>query len=413
MRRTRIWFSLLIVSLLVIGFNRILVPNIRVDWLNIIPLAATLYLGYSIIAFETIWGHSAYVRRCLGKEPGVPKPRGAFLLSHWFRTCLLLVVTAMSLEFGLRCLSYHRSLVYETQGDLLFTPIPNQAYMEKISLTQSTINNYGLRGGPIDTNSGKEMILCLGDSVTYGYGLDDAHSYPTLLQAALDREFPGRYSVVNGGVDAYPIAFEDQKFLYLWQRGLRPKIVVVGYSFNEGWLGHLVDSSELVKRQFARRVWLKNQFRSFALYNVVVENLARRYYDKMKDKLVPGTNFAELSQDDLDRQYARYLERFLTDLQSRNVKPVFLLFCGFNRDTGNYDAEGPFAERFAEFAQKNSLPLFRSDRLLRGDEPNNVNLAKYFIDQIHMNNLGTQKVAAKLAELLSTMPEKPLSAAVN
>jgi lysophospholipase L1-like esterase len=413
MRRTRIWFSLLIVSLLVICFNRLLVPNIRVDWLNVVPLAATLYVGYTIIAFEGIYAQIPYVRRCLGKEPGVPRPRGSFLLSHWFRTCLMLVVIAMSLEFGLRCLSYHRSLVYETQGDLLFTPIPNQAYMEKISLTPSTINNYGLRGGPIDTNSGKETILCLGDSVTYGYGVDDIHTYPAQLQAALDGEFPGRYLVVNGGVDAYPIAFEDQKFLYLWHRGLRPKIVVVGYSFNEGWLGHLVDSSEPVKRQFAQRVWLKNQLRSFALYNVVVENLARRYYDKMKDKLVPGTNFAQLSQDDLDRQYERYLERFLTDLQSRNVKPVFLLFCGFNRLTGKYDAEGPFAEKFAEFAQKNSLPLFRSDRILRDDEPNNVNLAKYFIDQAHMNNLGTQKVAAKLAELLNAMPQKPLSAAVN
>jgi lysophospholipase L1-like esterase len=268
------------------------------------------------------------------------------------------------------------------------------------------INSYGLRGGPIDTSPGKETILCLGDSITYGYGVDDAHSYPALLQAALDREFPGSSSVLNGGVDAYPLSFEDKKFLYLWNRGLRPNVVIVGYSMNEGRLAHLVDSSEEIKREFARRVWLKNHVRSFALYNLVVENLARNYYDKMKGKLVPGTNFAVLSREELDKRYDGYLERILSDLQSRNVKPVFLLFCSFNGQTGRYDTEGPFEKRFVDFAEKTGIPLLRSDEILREGEPENVSLVKYFIDGAHMNELGTQKVAAKLAEFLPSALEK-------
>src|SRR5579864_1523018 len=179
--RTRISLYLLIVSLLVIYFNHRIVPSIKSDWLNLIPLAATVYVGYCLIALEKTCGHITYVRRCLLEDPCVPKPRGSFLLSRWVRSCLLLGFAAVALEFGLRCLSYHRSLMYERQGDLLFTPVPKQLYVEKISLTHSQINSYGLRGGPIDTSPGKETILCLGDSITYGYGVDDAHSYPALL----------------------------------------------------------------------------------------------------------------------------------------------------------------------------------------------------------------------------------------
>jgi lysophospholipase L1-like esterase len=408
-REKRIWFYLLILSLMIVSFNRILVHNIQVDWLNIIPLMAVLYVGYCIIALEKTCGHLPYSRRCLVGDSSVAKPIGSFLFSPWVRSFLILLVAVMALEFGLRCLSYHRSLLYERQGNLLFTPVPKQVYVEKISLTRSRINNYGLRGGPIDSSQGKETILCLGDSITYGYGVEDADSYPAQLQAALDRQSPGRFSVLNGGVDAYPIAFEDQKFLYLWNRGLHPNVVIVGYSMNEGFLGHLVDSDEEIKREFARRVWLKNYFRSFALYNLVVENWARKYYDRMKGKLVPGTNFAVLSREELDQRYEGYLERLLKHLQSRNVEPVFVLFCSFNGQTGSYNTEGPFESRFADFAKRNGLPLLRSDEMLRAGEPQSVDLAKYFIDAAHMNELGTQKVAATLAELLPSMLGKRLS----
>jgi lysophospholipase L1-like esterase len=397
---TRTRFYLLIASLLVIIFNRSLIPSIEFDWLNVIPLAATIYVGYCLVALEKTCGHMTYVRRCLSTDPSVPKPRGAFLFSPWLRSVLVLLVAAVSLEFGLRCLSYHRSLVYERQGNLLFTPVPDQDYVEKISLTYSHINSYGLRGGPVDASPGKQMILCLGDSVTYGYGVDDAHTYPALLQAALEREYPGRYVVLNGGVDAYPLAFEDEKFLYLWNRGLHPGVVIVGYSMNEGWLDHVVDSSEEVKRQFVRRVWLKNHVRSFALYNLVVENWARNYYDRMKGKLVPGTNFAALSKEELDDHYESRLERMVNHLRSRQVQPIFMSFCSFDRETGRYDSEGPFEKKFADFAHKTGIPMLRSDDVLREDEPAAADLAMYFIDQAHMNERGTGKVAEKLADFV-------------
>ncbi|HEY6271664.1 MAG TPA: GDSL-type esterase/lipase family protein [Terriglobales bacterium] len=393
-----------VLAVLAIIFNRRLAPTMRWDWLNVIPLLAALYLGYCLVALKKIVGSAGYVGRCLSDDPKVPKPAGAFLFSPWFRSILLIFIFLLVAEFGLRCFSYHRALLYERQGDLLFTPVPNQQYVEKISLTSSVINSYGLRGGPVPesaTQAGKPNILCLGDSVTYGYGVNDDETYPADLQRDLDQAFPGRYTVLNGGVDAYPIALEEQKFLYLWNRGLRPETVLVGYSFNEGGIGLQAASGDArIKDQIEARVKAKNKLRSIALYTLVVENWARHYYDRIKGRLVPGTNFTQLSETEAAGMYDEFLERAASDLRAHSVKPVFVLFAGFDGRTGRYDDQGAFQQEFAHYAEKNSIPLFRTAEALAQGEPQGSDLHQYFIDHAHMSEQGTQKVAAALAQFL-------------
>src|SRR5207253_10052857 len=137
-----------------------------------------------------VCGNLGWVRRSLSEDKSARKPFGAFLCSPYFRSMVVMALLLVVAEFGLRCVSYHRALLYERQGDLLFTPIPNQEYVEKISLSHSQVNEYGLRGGPVESKE-RQIILCLGDSVTYGYGVDDQHTYPVELQKALDYKYPG------------------------------------------------------------------------------------------------------------------------------------------------------------------------------------------------------------------------------
>jgi lysophospholipase L1-like esterase len=400
---SRMPFVLFVASILAIVFNGFYIRNIRYDWLNVIPLLATLYVAYGIVALKKTCGHFAYVRRALSEDPAVRKPFGSFLFSPYVRSMVVMLLLVVTAEFALRCVSYNRELLYERQGDLLFTPIPNQEYVEKISLTHSTINDLGLRGGPVDL-AGKQVILCLGDSVTYGYGVDDSHTYPAELQKDLDRRFPGKFAVLNAGVDAYPIPFERQKFLYLWNKGIRPDYVIVGYSFNEGGLGHLVSADEKTKNKFAAAVRFKNHVRSVALYNIIVENWARSSYNRMKKYMVPGTNFKTLSKEDVDMRYRQSLEDFYADLSARHVKPVFLLFTGFDGATDRYDTHGPFQMKFEEFARSHQLPLLSSEDVLHAGSAADIH--GFFIDQCHMNERGTEKVARGLAEFLPGVSEK-------
>ena len=406
-RPSRTRFVLLIVAVLAIVFSRVYIPNIHWDWLNIIPLVAAAYIGYALVALDKVCGHFSYVSRALSEDPTVRKPFGSFLLSPWTRSVLLFPVLLLMVEFGLRCASYDRALLYERQGDLLYTPIPSQEYMEKISLTASRVNEYGLRGGPVDLHSGKQIILCLGDSVTYGYGVDDRHSYPAELQKSLDREFPGRFMVLNGGVDGYPTPFIREKFLYLWNRGIHPDLVLVGYSFNEGGLGKLMDNSDAhTKDVFASRVRLKNRVRSIALYNLIVENWARASYNRMKKYMVPGTNSRTLPREYLDTRYQQSLQTLADDLNERHVKFAFVLFTGYDAVTGQYDNQGPFQLKFADFAERQNSPLLRSNQALAAGQSEAAGIQKYFLDQCHMNESGTRKMAEQLPAFLDPLLEK-------
>lgn len=394
----------LLLAILAIVFNRRLAPGISRDWLNVIPLLASLYVIYCLVALGKVFGPGGFVARATSNDPAVTKPFGSFIFSHWFRSILLIVMFLTTVEFGLRCFSYHRALQYERQGDLLFTPIPNQQYVEKISLTSSTINDYGLRGGPVPesaTEEGKPTILCLGDSVTYGYGVDDDKTYPAVLQADLTQGSGQQYTVLNGGVDAYPIALEHQKFLYLWSRGIRPQAVLIGYSFNEGGIGLQAATGDAkTKDTIEARVKQKNKLRSIALYTLVVENLARHYYDRIKGHLVPGTNFTQLSQTEAAHMYDQFLDGFVSDLHAHNVKPVFILFAGYDGRTQRYDDQGPFQVEFGNYAQKNAIPLFKVRDALAAGESSDSDLQQYFIDHAHMSETGTGKVAAALAQFL-------------
>src|SRR5207253_3051905 len=176
-------------------------------------------------------------------------------------------------------------------------------------------------------------------------------------------------------------------------------------------LGHLVFSDAKTKDQFAARVRAKNFLRSIALYDLIVENWARHQYDKMKKYMVPGTNFKTMAQEDVDVLYAKQLADFVADLRAHNVKPVFVLFCGYDGRISNYDDFGPFQKRFAEFAEKNGIALVRTKDALRTSLGANADLRPCFQDQAHMNPTGTAKVAEMLAGFLPnySQPEQPIT----
>jgi lysophospholipase L1-like esterase len=354
------------------------IPRAHLDWLNVIPAAFTIWIGISAFGWSRL---------------------------PLLRTVVVALCLPLSLEFCLRTTSYHRSLQYERQGDLLFTPVPDQEYVEKISLTPSQINSLGLRGEPLGQSTHRHLILCLGDSITYGYGVDDHHTYPALLEDALSRKGGGQFSVLNAGVNAYPMSFMRQKFLYLWARGIHPDIAIIGYSMNEGWLGGLVQADASTKHQFERRVWLKNRLRSSALYNVVVENWARAYYDSLKSKLVPGTNSVALSAGGSEARYEHALDELLSDLRLRNVTPVFLLFCSYNGAHRTYDSTGPLQQRFTAFAQHHGILLLKTDEIMGATAGGD--LGRFFIDQCHMNGLGSSTVALRLSDVLPSLVVRP------
>lgn len=84
-----------------------------------------------------------------------------------------------------------------------------------------TINSQGLRGLVDHTEEDAFRVICLGDSFTLGYGVDDRETFPLLLEEKL----PNSAEVVNMGQGGYSVGQD-----YLWLKRLaptlKPKLVV-------------------------------------------------------------------------------------------------------------------------------------------------------------------------------------------
>ncbi len=108
------------------------------------------------------------------------------------------------------------------------------------------------------TPAARARIVCLGDSLTAGYGLDDpaAQSYPALLQAKLDAAGLA-FEVVNAGVSGDTSAGGLRRLDWSLEGDVR--VLVVALGANDGLRGQSIEEmrrnlDEIVRRAQARGV---------------------------------------------------------------------------------------------------------------------------------------------------------------
>ena len=83
-------------------------------------------------------------------------------------------------------------------------------------------------------------IVCFGDSITAGYGVDPGHSYPDYLQAKLDAH-GYHYKVINQGVSGNTTKDAVDRLPEVLQ--LHPQIVIVELGGNDGLRGYPIAST--------------------------------------------------------------------------------------------------------------------------------------------------------------------------
>lgn len=87
----------------------------------------------------------------------------------------------------------------------------------------------------------RPLIVCFGDSLTAGYGIDPAASYPADLQRRLDAA-GYRYRVVNEGVSGNTTKDGLERIGRVLAR--KPQIVVLEFGGNDGLRGLPVENTE-------------------------------------------------------------------------------------------------------------------------------------------------------------------------
>lgn len=115
-----------------------------------------------------------------------------------------------------------------------------------------TIENdsHGFRGPEVGTvdAAATYRILCVGDSITFGFNVDQDDTYPHQLQALLASRHPGRQiEVVNGGVPGWSW-LQGLRFLETRGLALAPDAVLIGHGTNDQLLPARVTDEERFHR---------------------------------------------------------------------------------------------------------------------------------------------------------------------
>jgi len=118
--------------------------------------------------------------------------------------------------------------------DLASSMTPN--YEGIITGVTVKTNSYGLRNRPISPHPEKGMyrIACLGDSVTFGYGLKQEETYVKRLENGLNNNYSEamRYEVINCGMLGYN-TYQERLFLTKKIMGLKPELIILAVSLND------------------------------------------------------------------------------------------------------------------------------------------------------------------------------------
>lgn len=136
-------------------------------------------------------------------------------------------------------------------------------------------NEDGLRGDehrpPPSPPPDERRVLFLGDSWTFGLGLEEPETYPARVGAQLSAVTPLRWRVLNGGVPGFNVFSAVDRFEWLAPR-YRPHVVV----FTVGEFDDVLPdvNTQLRLRESAPQRWL----RRFALYRVLRRMQAYRRY---------------------------------------------------------------------------------------------------------------------------------------
>jgi len=208
------------------------------------------------------------------------------------QNCLLVIVSAsvflLCLEVLARLSGYGNLVVYQPDSHLFWRLRPNQSAVTKLGRRPIRINGKGTRGKDFELQkpTGVIRILSLGDSKTFGWGLEESETYSSLLEEILQKTAGDnrRVEVINAGVNGWSYA---QMFLYLRDIGLQynPDIVIVADA--NKWTQFSEDSSEEYRKAMMRKVWLKNLLRRSALYDYVVEKKLQVAYYKYRTRFMP------------------------------------------------------------------------------------------------------------------------------
>lgn len=245
-------------------------------------------------------------------------------------------------------------------------------------------NELGLRQGPVGPKTNRYRVLCLGDSRTYGMGVNNAETWPSQLQAEMDRGQPGQYEIINAAVTGYT-ANQGLRYLRNYGLKLKPDLLLVCFAYNEGapipppGIGDCDWENPEASGGFI--ALLKDAIRGAGLQRPSI-------IEKKDRRLTPG----EL----LDTLIA------FAEVAQQNHIALAYLACPSFPELSGIPFDRPFytglVGEAAAYTRTPAIDL--TDTLLNAGQ-------EIFVDDVHLNAAGCRLVAARVAKELPAIKNNP------
>jgi len=196
-----------------------------------------------------------------------------------------------------------------------------------------TINEYGYRGPavPISNHYERKNIVVLGDSYSFGTGVNDGQEYPAVLQRALEPE----YNVINLGCGGFGLTQEIRRF-YEFGRLYDAKVVLLQFCDNdpsdnfrnrvtevEGGAfkfrrtnNRLAGIKKYLSYSIVQKSQLYNFFRNLLYQSASKEEVAREQRTLGADGVKGGDGWVSGQE----KYYNELLDCFARDLRERGIR---------------------------------------------------------------------------------------------
>jgi hypothetical protein len=249
---------------------------------------------------------------------------------------------------------------------------------------------------------GKNSILVLGDSFTFGFGVEDNQTYPYYLSEKLPD-----YNIINAGLTS-GMSF-DTEYVYLREhfKEIKPSLVIVqvypGNDFSDiksnEWIPENFDVPERVVTSFdvdsdgnlytRRAIPLFKAGLFLQRHSYLFNFLWRRRHSlekfAMRNDLVDATTL----------QRAEIIVKALSNFSAENNVPIVVVIIPITKDEQQRLMLEGTVHKFEEMLQKNNMPYTYLDSLFN-----------YPAEQIHFkhdghyNSFGNEIVADGISEYL-------------
>ncbi len=157
----------------------------------------------------------------------------------------------------------------KTFPGFLFEPGTRMRYQTVEFNSLAAINNLGLRDHEIDSNkNGKYRVLCVGDSWTFGWGVNIENSWPKKLEQYLKQQGIRNIEIINAGRPGmYTRTYKEnlEKMIPV----LKPDLVLLGVLQLDDLAQYYEETHKLEKKE-SIPIWEKMKYaaKTFLLYSV-------------------------------------------------------------------------------------------------------------------------------------------------